>query len=292
MRRDCALSPSGRGSQRLVRAALLGLAVAGSAGGCQLLRGPDATRLPSQHTVRREMLQIRSDAQIADDDPRIIELHELRDEVRSRLHLPEQRRPVTVYLFRDEARYTEYMQSRYPNLPARRAFFIGTPAELAVYAYWGDQVREDLRHEYTHGLLHASLRHVPLWLDEGLAEYFEVPPHAPERINRDHADGLSEMLVHGWSPDLKRLERLDDVSEMQRADYQESWAWMHFLLNESDASRDVLLSYIAELQSPAAPPQFASRLASEMSRADERLTAYITSSLATDVGRTRVASDQ
>ena len=255
-----------------------------------MLRSPEASRLPSKHTVRREMLRIRSDAEITENDPRIIELYALRDEVQSLLHLPEQRRSVNVYLFRDEVRYTRYMESRYPNLPARRAFFIGTPGELAVYAYWGAQVREDLRHEYTHGLLHASLQNVPLWLDEGLAEYFEVAPEAPGRVNGEHANGLSEMLLNGWRPDLRRLERLDDVAEMQRADYQESWAWIHFLLNESDASRDILFSYLSELESPVTPPSFASKLAIEMPSAEKRLTAYISSALDTGVARVTISS--
>lgn len=253
--------------------------------GCALFRGPEATRLPSRHTVQRGMLEVRSDADVSENNPRITELHELRDEVRARLQLPRQRRPVTVYLFRDEARYTQYMEARYPNLPARRAFFIGTPGELAVYAYWGAQVREDLRHEYTHGLLHASLHQVPLWLDEGLAEYFEVIPNSPGRINHDHADGLAEMLLNGWRPDLKRLEQLDDVAQMQQADYREAWAWVHYLLNESDASRDVLLSYLADLKSPVSPPLFAPRLAREIPRAADRLAAYITTSLDTEVAR-------
>ncbi|MBL8851933.1 MAG: DUF1570 domain-containing protein [Planctomycetaceae bacterium] len=282
-------SPDGR-RWRVLGALLLGCACAGA--GCAMLKGPVAERLPSQYTVRRDMLQIRSDSQVGDDDPRIVELAELRQEVRSRLELPEQRRPVTVYLFRDELRYTQYMETKYPNLPARRAFFIGTPGELAVYAYWGEQVREDLRHEYTHGLLHSSLQQVPLWLDEGLAEYFEVVPGAAGRINQDHADGLAEMLLHGWKPDLRRLERLEDVSEMQRADYQEAWAWAHFLLHESDASRDLLLGYLEELRSPVSPPLFAERLTAEMPRAEDRLTAYITSALEAGIGRATVSADR
>ena len=281
-------SPDGRRRRVLGALLLLGCACAG----CAMLKGPVAERLPSQYTVRRDMLQIRSDSQVGDDDPRIAELAELREEVRSRLQLPEQRRPVTVYLFRDELRYTQYMETKYPNLPARRAFFIGTPGELAVYAYWGEQVREDLRHEYTHGLLHSSLHHVPLWLDEGLAEYFEVVPRDGGRINQDHANGLGEMLLHGWKPDLKRLERLEDVSEMQRADYQEAWAWAHFLLHESDASRELLLAYVEELKSPVSPPLFAARVTAEMPRAEDRLTAYITSALDTGIARATVSADR
>ena len=45
-----------------------------------------------------------------------------------------------------------------------------TDTRLTVYAYWGDRVAEDLRHEVTHGYLHTMVPHVPLWLDEGLAQ--------------------------------------------------------------------------------------------------------------------------
>ena len=34
---------------------------------------------------------------------------------------------------------------------------------------------DDLRHEMTHAYLHAVVPNVPLWLDEGLAKYFELP---------------------------------------------------------------------------------------------------------------------
>ena len=109
-------------------------------------------------------------------------------------------------------------------------------------------------------------------------------------MNGDHANGLAEMLLNGWRPDLRRLERLDDVAEMQRADYQESWAWIHFLLNESDASRDILFSYLSELESPVTPPSFASKLAIEMPSAEKRLTAYISSALDTGVARVTISS--
>ena len=48
-----------------------------------------------------------------------------------------------------------------------------------VFAYKSKALPVDVRHEGTHGLLHAALPMVPLWLDEGLAEYFEVPGRQP-----------------------------------------------------------------------------------------------------------------
>ena len=47
--------------------------------------------------------------------------------------------------------------------------------ELVVYAQGGDRLADDLRHEMTHAYLHSVVPDVPLWLDEGLAKYFELP---------------------------------------------------------------------------------------------------------------------
>jgi Protein of unknown function (DUF1570) len=269
-----------------LRSTLLVLLAAVVSHGCATPRR-DIARLPREYVARGNEFQVRSDTELSNDDPLMAELNELRTQVRQKLELPEQKRPVVVYLFADEHRYDQYMASKYPELPPRRAFFIGTPGELSVYAYLGDQVREDLRHEYTHGLLHSSLRTVPLWLDEGLAEYFEVSRAQPDRINISHARGLAQMIESGWQPNLHRLEQLEDVSEMQRADYQEAWAWVHYLLHDSDDTRQLLISYLTDLTSTAQPGSFAARIEAEIPQPEQRLRSYITS-LTTDVGRAHV----
>ncbi|MEZ5949530.1 MAG: hypothetical protein R3C12_10005 [Planctomycetaceae bacterium] len=75
-------------------------------------------------------------------------------------------------------------------------------------------------------MLHGALSFVPLWLDEGLAEYFELPV-APGVPREDYLGDLSQLLKNGWLPNLQRLEYLDASGEMQRLDYAESWAWVH-----------------------------------------------------------------
>ncbi len=245
--------------------------------GCATPARQQAARLPERHQLKTGQLVVRSDFKLTEDDPLVADLRDVRQQVLETLELPRQRRPVVVYLFRDEQTYMRYMQSAHPDLPMRRAFFIGTPTELAVYAYCGDQVREDLRHEYTHGLLHASLKSVPLWLDEGLAEYFEVASTSPGRLNAEHAQWLADAVRHGWGPDLPRLEQLEDVNEMQRADYQESWAWVHFLLHETPDGRQLLVDYLQELRSTSSAPSLAERIAGELSSPELRLTGYIAS---------------
>lgn len=231
--------------------------------------------LPAQHSVKSDQLLVLSDFKITAQDPLILELQQMRQDVYQELLIPQQDRRVVVYLFTDESRYAGYMQSTYPDLPPRRAFFIGSPAELAVYAFWGDQVRVDLRHEYTHGLLHASLKNVPLWLDEGIAEYFEVPDAGPQRINVEHAQRLATAVQNGWRPDLRRLETIDSVDQMHRLDYQESWAWVHFLLHESPETRSLLLGYIETLQHAEEPGSLADVVDANLPYADQRLLGYV-----------------
>ena len=101
---------------------------------------------------------------------------------------------------------------------------------------------------------------MPLWLDEGLAEYFEVAGPRPGGINHDYADRLAEAVASGWRPDLKRLENLDDSAQMKRADYQESWAWVHFLLNSTPEAKSVLVSYLSELRTNPHPKTISHRL--------------------------------
>ena len=243
--------------------------------GCHSNSVPKTRQLPKHCEIELDQLKILSDIEISRDDPLLKELVNLRKEVRSTLKLPKATRPVTVYLFRDESRYMQYMQERHPTLPARRAFFIGTPKELMVYAYWGEKTMEDLRHEYTHGVLHASLKTVPLWLDEGLAEYFEVAPEQPVGLNRDHAENLAISIQNGWRPDLRRLEQIEDVSQMQRADYQEAWAWIHYLLQGTPDGSQILTEYLKTLHAATHAPSFASRVLNDQPASGDRLTSHV-----------------
>ena len=246
------------------------------------------TALPSRYDINLGELRIRSDVRLDKDDPLLKELADLRQEIIATLELPTARRPVVVHLFENDERYKSYMQKTHPNLPARRAFFIGTATELAVYAHWGANIGEDLRHEYTHGILHASLKSVPLWLDEGLAEYFEIQTTDPGRRHPEHTPKLAVALNNGWRPDLNRLESLEDVGEMHRADYQEAWAWVHYLLHEAPDGRALLVDYCQTLRNSDKPPSFVSAVNAVFPDPESRLAAYISMSL-TDQGIRQVS---
>jgi len=216
--------------------------------GCQTPQKTFTVERPVRHTVKGTGFAIHSNFPIPNSGPLINELEGLRSSIVQTLQLPKQKDPVAVYLFSDEQSYRRYMHATWPNLPPRRAYFVGTSRELAVYSFHGPKIEEDLRHEFTHGLLHASLNTVPLWLDEGLAEYFEVRGSRVGLPHANHLQHLQTARAEGWNPSLYELEQLADFQTMTQRHYAESWGWMHFMLQSDENGRQALIDYIAELE--------------------------------------------
>jgi len=224
--------------------------------------------------VLSDQLVIQSDFRLQYDHPLIKDLLELKREVSSTLQLEFNGAPVVIYLFENEQKYVDYLGSTWPSLPYRRAYFFGNPHELAVYTFWGDNVQEDLRHEFTHGLLNSTLQNLPLWLDEGLAEYFEVPGQ-PGTVKPIVVQRLGQALSNQWRPDMTQLEALTDVTMMTQSNYEEAWAWVHFLLHSELDQREVLLSYLQALRQPRFPGPLSRRLDSLGINASDRFAGHI-----------------
>jgi hypothetical protein len=220
---------------------------------------PDA---PSRFSFYQAPYLFLSDFEIKRDLPVFKDLATLRDQVYKELQLPSSSLVVQVYLFESRPLYAAYMEKHY-NLPARRAFFIGGqarlggPKDLYVYTFWDPtRIQQDLRHELTHALLHSVLQDVPLWLDEGLAEYFEQPS-ANQGLNLTH---LQKLHAEPLKPDLARLENLKNVPEMTPEAYRESWAWVHLMLRSRPEARKILLDYLHQCRDTPTPPPLRPRL--------------------------------
>lgn len=260
---------------RTARAAALLIAVVLAFTGCQAVDRPIGLPVKYEVKCERDQLLVLSNFKLQKDHELIRELTTLREQEAKVLDLPLQRDPVVIYLFNNETEYRKYMAVTYPKLPPRSAYFVGSPTELAVYTHWGQSVREDLRHEYTHGLLHSAMKRVPLWLDEGLAEYFEIAGPQPGGINREYATKLSRLLAQGWQPDLKRLENLDDNAQMRFSDYREAWAWVHFMMHGPPEAKKVLLSYLNDLRTTTDPKPISRRLAKDCPDFQEKSMSYM-----------------
>lgn len=203
--------------------------------------------LPGRERLVRDQLVIYSDFHLPKNHRLIGELTSRRQEISELLGIPTTDEPINVFLFEDQDHFRNFMTQSHPEFPNRRAFFVKNDTSLNVYAFWGSRVGEDLRHEITHGYVHGAVPNIPLWLDEGIAEYFEIG-RGKGGLNRPHVYHLANSFRRGeWTPDLTRLESLVSASELTQMDYAESWLWVHFLLSGDSQSRSIIQGHLKAL---------------------------------------------
>ena len=244
-------------------ARLAGLILLATVAGCATMgaKGGGKPLVPTAFQVRTGPYIICTNDKLELDAPVVRQLRSLDAQVEETLGLKVDagEHPVEVYILDDRKAFEHFLTFYYPDLPHRRAFFLANGDQRVVYTFFGDRLEEDIRHEATHALLHVAIGDIPLWLDEGLAEYFEGPAER-KGLNPEHVGRLPGDLAAGWSPDLARLESLKGVRQMTPRDYRESWAWVHYLLNEGQPQKAALLAYLADLKDAAEARPISRRL--------------------------------
>jgi hypothetical protein len=248
-----------------------------TAAGCATFDDQDQPLVPTRHQTRTGPYVVFSNFPIAPDAPTIRCLHSLETDIEANLgiRVVSEEPAVEVYILNDRAAFDHFLKFYYPELPPRRAFFLAQGTRRVVYTFLGERLEEDLRHEATHALLHVAVGNLPLWLDEGLAEYFEGPDNR-HGLNPEHLSRLPQDIALGWAPDLGKLESLTNVRELTTRDYRESWAWVHYLLNGSNTGKLVLLDYLVELHSsPKTAKPISERLPSGAKSAGALLLAHL-----------------
>jgi hypothetical protein len=206
-------------------------------------------------------------------DPFFAELKTLDAELIRTLGIEPARQPIYVYLFSNLESHRQYLEKHYPSAPYRRALFVQEGGQAGVYAYRHDELEIDIRHECTHALLHANLPVVPLWLDEGLAKYFEVP--ASQRAF-DHPSfaTLRWNMRLGVLRDIASLEQPKDLSEMGAIEYRYSWAWVHFMLHGPESAHTALVNYLSDIRRGAPIGPLSERFTETMPDVTDRMVQH------------------
>src|SRR5258708_4588742 len=147
--------------------------------------------------------------------------------------------PTYVYVFKDRFAFAPY-----------RFHFQGKRVELAGYVLgrpWGNYIAIDgdprtdalhsVRHEYVHYLLHNNYARLPLWLDEGLAEFYGTfrMVDGEARVGEPIVEHIAWLRENQLIP-LRQLFAIDHGSKdyhegiRQGVFYTESWALTHYLI--------------------------------------------------------------
>jgi hypothetical protein len=215
----------------------------------------------------------RADFSLAGMEPVLKDLASLQTDLVNLLDVPTAKEPIELYLFHDKATYAGYLNRYLPNVPYRRALYVKNRGPGRVFAYWSPELDVDLRHECIHALLHASLPVVPLWLDEGLAQYFEAP--APQRVaGHPHMDSIRRSVRWNGVPSLEALEKKANVSEMGQTEYRDSWAWVHFMLLGPREAHEELKGFLADIHHGTPPGQLSARIQRRLPQSHEQFSEH------------------
>ncbi len=235
--------------------------------------------------VRTPHLRVLSDAGLGKATAiaeRLERLHEvLRNSARTLVVEP--RRPRVVLMFADEGSFFHYLPFYRGHRESVQGYFQPTPDGefLLMQALSGEERARVSVHEYTHAILHEAMPRIPLWLNEGLAEYFST-----FRVDSRAAQVgavIPEYLQHLQSTRMLTIPELFAVNpgsgdyhegERQGTFYAESWLLVHMLLSERVGDLPRLEGFLRALRDGADPHTAFRREYGEDAALQMRLGAY------------------
>ncbi|HEV8577674.1 MAG TPA: DUF1570 domain-containing protein [Thermoanaerobaculia bacterium] len=170
--------------------------------------------------------------------------------------------PTYIFVFKNRISFQPYLRI-YAGQPLESdGYFLST--ELANYvAINGDQRRdgrEIIYHEYLHYLLRNQFASLPLWLNEGLAEYYSTFEVSGEeaKIGLPIVEHVAWLRKNPLIP-LPTLFAVEEGSQeynessRRGAFYAESWALVHYLISGNPERRRQAAEYLRLAQAGTAP---------------------------------------
>lgn len=169
--------------------------------------------------------------------------------------------PVTVILFQNDGDY-EFFKPMYRGDLRREVagYFLFSPDINYITLSLEVERRRDphsvLFHEYVHALVRNNYAGAPLWLNEGLAQYYSGFELSKDRRRVNLGRQLTHRLDSLARDEFLPLETLLSVEsssshyqqhDLHPAFYAQSWALVHYLLNDAGGALQAQLARYLEL---------------------------------------------
>lgn len=199
--------------------------------------------------------------------------------------------PTTVIVFRDDAAYQPFK----PVLRGQTASYVAgyfQPSSdvnyitLALDSDWSRGSASTLQHEYTHLLVNNYFSSAPLWLKEGLAEFYSTARLSKDRRRVWTGAELPTRVRQLRGAQLIPLRTLFEVDQQspyysesgkRGLFYAQSWALAHFILNDDGGARRARLPRFVELLASGVAPAdaFGRAFGFDVGEAEVALAAYV-----------------
>jgi Flp pilus assembly protein TadD len=176
--------------------------------------------------------------------------------------------PTYIFVFRDMASFQPYERTYNGRPLASDGYFLSHQFAnyVAINANQHGDERLIIYHEYLHYVMHNNYATLPLWLHEGLAEYYStfLTGKDEARIGLPVPEHVLWLRQHSLIP-LATLFAVDEHSpeynESSRRGgfYAESWALVHYLISGSPERRRQAAEYLRLAQAGTPPDQLFAR---------------------------------
>ncbi len=143
--------------------------------------------------------------------------------------------PLTVFATRDEETaktLDPFMWKRMGEFLAG-AFHTGWEKQYAMVrldTWGGDGARQVVYHEYTHSVLRLNSHYLPLWLNEGLAEFYGYTRFEEHRIYLGAPTERYKTLRSRTPIPVQTLISMSRMPADEQMFYTQAWALVHFLI--------------------------------------------------------------
>ncbi len=171
--------------------------------------------------------------------------------------------PTVVVVFRNDKQLEPYKLDAAGKPKHISGFFLERPYRnvIALDASAGHRPSRIVYHEYVHSLLQSNFERLPLWLNEGLAEFYSTFEYRESagRVEVGHAiEGhVRELAQRGLMPlgelfDTTTRSPTYNEARRQGVFYAQSWLLVHYLV-ATDERRTRFGRYLAALAGGADP---------------------------------------
>jgi len=194
--------------------------------------------------------------------------------------------PTLVFVFRTHKELLPFLPL-HNGKPASLGGYFQHDAEanyIALSLEGFEDGAEIVFHEYTHLLVNNAVRSIPIWLNEGLAEFYStyalrnsgqlaaigMPIARHVGLLRQRFLPLSELIA------VDRSSALYNEGERRSIFYAESWALTHFLMNEVQGGPTQINQYVTAIAEGKEPDEaFLAAFGATPREYEKRLRSYI-----------------
>jgi tetratricopeptide (TPR) repeat protein len=199
-------------------------------------------------------------------------------------------KPTIVFAIKDENSLKLFIPSYGQNSKAMHIGGFYQPGYDKNFAVIRTDIRTDgplgnhaLYHEYTHAYFRDNFRGLPLWLDEGFAEYYGNTNIQSKEARVGEADGVNlRILQNNPFLPVDQLLTIDRSSPLYNTRdhagifYAESWALVHYLMVSPEMrDKDLINKYLHALHATDDSIEAAKETFGDLKKFSEGLDLYI-----------------